>query len=207
MIHLEDCRDTLKRNLEYHYILCSPPDYDEVGLDPKKDSYSIFLQTWIPLLQPKNNFISICMTDRKSDGIIYSKHIDVIQTMKENNWHLKTHKLWIKSTGINMFRLNYMHLMTFKRDKSKANLTRDFKPDVFVMDKSYRYNGYGYGMPLDICSLLINEHTNENEIVYDPFMGSGTTAIASILNKRKYLGSEIKEEYYNLCQQRITEMN
>lgn len=37
----------------------------------------------------------------------------------------------------------------------------------------------------------------KNDLVYDPFMGYGTTASVCIENKRNYLGSEIIEEYYN----------
>tara|TARA_Y100001935_G_scaffold190646_1_gene158872 strand:- start:308 stop:481 length:174 start_codon:yes stop_codon:yes gene_type:complete len=50
---------------------------------------------------------------------------------------------------------------------------------------------------------MIENHTNENDVVYDPFMGSGTTAIAALEVGRNYLGSEINEEYYNLCKKRI----
>ena len=115
MIYLEDCRETLKRNIVYDYVLTSPPDYNEVGLNPKKDSYIQFLDTWVPLVNPRKNLISICITDRKSDGTIYEKHIDVIRTMEKNNWKIKTHKIWVKGLGINMFRLNYMHIMTFMK--------------------------------------------------------------------------------------------
>ena len=49
----------------------------------------------------------------------------------------------------------------------------------------------------------VNTWTNENDIVYDPFMGSGTTAkIAHILN-RKWLGSEISKEYINIAEERL----
>ena len=105
MIYNEDCRNTLDRDLSYDYVLCSPPDYKEVGLNPKTDSYSDFLETWIPKLKPNNNLVSICITDRKGDGTIYSKHIDVIDTMKKYGWSLKTTKVWAKSLKINMFRL------------------------------------------------------------------------------------------------------
>lgn len=45
--------------------------------------------------------------------------------------------------------------------------------------------------------------TNENELVYDPFMGSGTTAkVAEILN-RKWIGSEISDEYVAICKERL----
>tara|TARA_Y100001980_G_C14237520_1_gene87481 strand:- start:371 stop:544 length:174 start_codon:yes stop_codon:yes gene_type:complete len=50
---------------------------------------------------------------------------------------------------------------------------------------------------------MIENHTNENDVVYDPFMGSGTTAIAALEVGRDYLGSEINEEYYKLSINRI----
>jgi DNA modification methylase len=45
--------------------------------------------------------------------------------------------------------------------------------------------------------------SNENDIVYDPFMGSGTTAKMSILNNRNWIGSEISSEYCNIIEERI----
>ena len=50
---------------------------------------------------------------------------------------------------------------------------------------------------------MIENCTKENDVVYDPFMGSGTTAIAALEVDRNYLGSEINEEYYKLCNNRI----
>jgi site-specific DNA-methyltransferase (adenine-specific) len=56
---------------------------------------------------------------------------------------------------------------------------------------------------------LANDHiiswSNENDLVYDPFMGSGTTAKMAILNNRKYIGSEISEEYCKIIETRIKE--
>ncbi|MBQ9202185.1 MAG: site-specific DNA-methyltransferase [Bacteroidales bacterium] len=42
-----------------------------------------------------------------------------------------------------------------------------------------------------------------NDIVLDPFMGSGTTAIAALKNRRKYIGYEISEEYVKIANNRI----
>lgn len=47
--------------------------------------------------------------------------------------------------------------------------------------------------------------TNEYDIVYDPFIGSGTTAKVSILNNRRWLGSEISKEYVDVANQRLGE--
>jgi site-specific DNA-methyltransferase (adenine-specific) len=46
--------------------------------------------------------------------------------------------------------------------------------------------------------------SNENDLVYDCFMGSGTTAKMSILNNRKFIGSELSKEYYEIALNRIS---
>jgi DNA modification methylase len=45
--------------------------------------------------------------------------------------------------------------------------------------------------------------TRENDIVLDPFIGSGTTAMSSILLKRRFIGFEREEEYYKIATERI----
>lgn len=47
--------------------------------------------------------------------------------------------------------------------------------------------------------------SNPSDVVYDPFMGSGTTAKVAINTGRKYLGSEISVEYYQICLKRINQ--
>lgn len=55
---------------------------------------------------------------------------------------------------------------------------------------------------------LANDHiiswSNEGDLVYDPFMGSGTTAKMAILNGRKYIGSEISSDYCAIAEHRIS---
>ena len=45
--------------------------------------------------------------------------------------------------------------------------------------------------------------SNEGDLVYDCFMGSGTTAKMALLNNRKYIGSEISKEYVDIANKRI----
>jgi len=63
--------------------------------------------------------------------------------------------------------------------------------------------------PATFPEQLANDHiiswSNENDLVYDPFMGSGTTAKMAILNNRKYIGSEISAEYCKIIEARIKE--
>ncbi|WP_374962835.1 DNA methyltransferase [Mycoplasma sp. CSL10166] len=50
---------------------------------------------------------------------------------------------------------------------------------------------------------LILTHTNKNDIIFDPFMGSGTTAIAFINTKRIYIVGEIDKTYFEKSVERI----
>ncbi len=54
---------------------------------------------------------------------------------------------------------------------------------------------------------LANDHiiswSNESDLIYDPFMGSGTTAKMAIKNNRNWIGSEISEEYCSIIEQRV----
>jgi len=56
---------------------------------------------------------------------------------------------------------------------------------------------------------LVKDHiiswSNENDLVYDCFMGSGTTAKMAKLNNRNYIGSEISEEYCKIIEQRLND--
>lgn len=59
--------------------------------------------------------------------------------------------------------------------------------------------------PVGLMQTLIENSTEKGEVVLDPFMGSGTTAIACIRSGRRYLGYEIDKEYYNVLTRRINE--
>jgi site-specific DNA-methyltransferase (adenine-specific) len=64
--------------------------------------------------------------------------------------------------------------------------------------------------PAPFPEQLANDHiiswSNENDLVFDPFMGSGTTAKMCIINNRNYIGSEISIEYCNIIEKRIKQV-
>ncbi|WP_405101688.1 DNA-methyltransferase [Oceanobacillus sp. FSL H7-0719] len=57
--------------------------------------------------------------------------------------------------------------------------------------------------PVELPEFFIKAFSNENDVVLDPFIGSGTTAIAAINTNRNYIGFELEEEYYDLANERI----
>jgi DNA modification methylase len=57
--------------------------------------------------------------------------------------------------------------------------------------------------PLKLFKYLVEVSSNEGDLIIDPCMGSGTTAIACMETKRNFIGFELNEEYYNKCMNRI----
>ena len=58
--------------------------------------------------------------------------------------------------------------------------------------------------PEELAQDHIISWSNEGDLVYDPFMGSGTTAKMAILNKRNWIGSEISSEYCKIIEKRVS---
>ena len=56
---------------------------------------------------------------------------------------------------------------------------------------------------LDLIISLILRHSNENDIVLDPFIGGGTTAVACINSNRNFVGFEMDKNYYQVALNRI----
>ena len=59
--------------------------------------------------------------------------------------------------------------------------------------------------PLYIIENLIKNSSNEGDLVFDPFLGSGTTAIACKKLNRNFIGTEINEDYYKMSLERIND--
>lgn len=98
-------------------------------------------------------------------------------------------------------------IRTDRKEKRKGKVVKDLKPLMNIWDYS---NGTIYKEhPASFPEILCNDHiiswSNENDLVYDCFMGSGTTAKIALLNNRKFIGSEISEEYCKIAETRIKE--
>lgn len=57
--------------------------------------------------------------------------------------------------------------------------------------------------PIKLIENIIKIHSNEGELVLDPFMGSGTTAISALNTGRNFIGFELDKKYYDILSERI----
>ena len=106
------------------------------------------------------------------------------------------------------------------RSKDGTLVERQQKPtpDFSPRNNIWKYNtGKGYTTKDDFAfehpamypEMLAQDHirtwSNENDLVLDPFMGAGTTAVISKDTNRNFIGFEIDESYYNVSQRRLKE--
>ena len=66
-----------------------------------------------------------------------------------------------------------------------------------------RENEHRAAFPVQLPQCLISQFTSPGSLILDPFMGSGTTAIAAIRAKRNFIGFELNKEYYDKACKRI----
>lgn len=88
------------------------------------------------------------------------------------------------------------------KDKIKGNIW------YFSTGKNHStQDNIAFKHPAIFPEALANDHiiswSNESDIVFDPFMGSGTTAKMAMLNNRKFIGCELSENYCEIIRERL----
>ena len=61
--------------------------------------------------------------------------------------------------------------------------------------------------PVELLEWLIKTYTNENEVVMDNTMGSGSTGVACVNTNRRFIGIELEKKYYDIAVKRLSEVN
>ena len=98
---------------------------------------------------------------------------------------------------------------TFRKTNHNKTLVKEYgeRFNVWHMP-SEKKNKTGH--PAVFPEQLVTDHiiswSNENDVVLDPFLGSGTTAIACVKTNRRYIGFELSEKYFEIACQRLDEV-
>lgn len=77
------------------------------------------------------------------------------------------------------------------------------KENIWEIPVAQNKTGHPAVFPQQLAEDHIISWSNDGDIVYDPFMGSGTTALAAINQNRNWIGSEISSEYADMANRRI----
>lgn len=89
-----------------------------------------------------------------------------------------------------------------------ANFERGTMDDVWNIKRERKVvDSHSAVFPTKLVHTIIQNFSNEGDLVYDPFMGTGTTAIVAKKLKRNYIGSEITKQYFDIINERLDEIN
>jgi DNA modification methylase len=108
-----------------------------------------------------------------------------------------TRELWDRLAEILQFNIPYASIaQTFNPQMGYTDVWDDidFREDDRVHPTQ---------KPVRLIERLVKASTNPNDIILDPFIGSGTTAIACLREHRHFIGFELNKEYYNKACERI----
>ena len=221
-IYLEDCLETMERmpNLSIDYCVTSPPynisntslgKYKEYTDNMKEDEYFENQKKVIEeLLRVTKNhiFYNVQMVS----GNKFALHRLIGHFYK----NIKEVLIWQKhgqpAISEKVFNSSFEYIIVFsnnnpdKRYFEDANFERGTQPNIFKILNSHS-NKYAdihkAVFPLDLPRYFMMNFGKVSDIWYDPYFGTGTTGVGALLEKRRYIGSEISEQYKNLAEKRL----
>lgn len=97
------------------------------------------------------------------------------------------------------------HLVDFKKQPKRYDTDKVQPSDILEFNVVPNRNGklHPTQKPIELMEWLIKTYTNENDLVLDNCMGSGSTGVACVNTNRKFIGIELDENYFNIAKERI----
>ena len=139
--------------------------------------------------------------------------IDMLNTFTDIGFHFIKSLIWNKGNKImgQYYMSQYEYILFFRKGKGKKINNCGTSDILSISNKKTKdkdgKNIHDTEKPVELMEVLVNNSSQENELVLDPFMGVGSTGIACIKNKRNFIGIEIDENYFNIAKSRLEEFN
>ena len=135
--------------------------------------------------------------------------LDYFVKKKKCNWNILS---WHKTNPIpacgNKYLTDTEFILFFREKGVKVYGSFDTKRTWYATplnQSDKKKYGHPTVKPLSILENLVVNSSQEGNIVFDPFMGSGSTGVACLNTNRNFIGIELDEGYFNIAQNRIEE--
>ena len=202
-----DCLEVMKGipDKSVDLVLTDPPynagrEYDNDNLS--ETQYEIFV----------NNFLSECkrvLTDRGGLVVIIGvKYQKPITMWLFNNMNYCWEFCWWKSNGMLNGKAtfsNFEKVLWFSKNEGVYYRQKPEYTDVWNIPIRPQTNDFGHPTPKDIKGInrILHLLSKKDNVVLDPFLGSGTTAVACKELGRNFIGIEISPEYCKIAETRL----
>ena len=223
-VYFEDCVEGMKERVDNDSVDCvitDPPygiEYEQRRAGDTENEYKPTVESdgLDDATELWRKFLSEVARVLKPDGHAYvfgpPLERDIFLPLIKENLDFKNPLVWVKSNHtLTAFHRNY----AFKyedvyfavSDDERARDLSEFSPNVLEHAKPDTSDyDHPTEKPVGLIEDLLTNSTREGDRILDPFMGSGTTAVAAIQNDREYVGFEVDEDNYrSVIERRIGE--
>ncbi|WP_081794293.1 DNA methyltransferase [Mycoplasmoides pirum] len=223
-IYNKNCLDIINSMIKQNFIvdaIITDPPYNvskknnfktigRLGVDfgkwDKNFNQTLWLNNIGKILKPGGSII--IFNDWKNLGIISQELVkenfeikDLLRWIKPNPMPRNVDRRYVPDYEFALWAIKKKGSWTFNKKLDKFYL----KPEFICPSVSSKKRIHPTEKPLILMEEIIKIHTNEGDIVFDPFSGSGSTLVAANKLNRFYIGSEILKSYYNKSIKRIKE--
>ena len=212
-IYNEDCLEGMKRISDgsVDLIVTDPPYLINYSRHVKGHRFeNKILNDNNPELISK--YIKECYRILKNNSAMYMftshKTVDFFKQELENTgFNVKNMIIWDKQRqgmGDTSTVFGFQYELIFFVSKGQPKIRGKRLSDIWSFPKVVGRNKVHQNQkPIELIERCVTKHSNEGDVVFDGFMGSGTTAIACINTNRNYIGFELDEGYYKASIERI----
>jgi len=228
-LYNEDCLKTLERieTGSVDLMLTDIP-YGTTACEwDKLPNLAIMWLEWERILKPNGAWVFTCQQPVTSELVIFKYEIIWDKVLHSNPLIGNIQPLRIHENILVFYRqqptYNPQKIKGRIRTKGKVhksetkgetiiyangNETGENNPTSIVTISNANKNGVFHPTqkPLDLFRYLISTYSNENDLVFDGYSGSGTTAAACLKEKRRFIGSELSKEYFDLSVKRLEQI-
>lgn len=143
---------------------------------------------------------------------IMTNHINLQETLNtatECGFHFIKSLIWDKGNKImgQCYMSQFEYILFFRKGKHKKINNCGTSDIISIPNKKTKdkngNNLHDVEKPVRLMEVLIENSSNEEDSVLDPFMGIGSTGIACMNLNRKFIGIELDENYFNIAKNRI----
>ena len=141
----------------------------------------------------------------------------IIQLAQKHGFYYKTTGIWHKKNpmprNMNLHFINsteaWIYFVYKKKTGTFNNEGRaihDFFETSVTPAGERRFGKHPTQKPVQLLEQFVLLLTNEGDVVFDPFTGSGSSGVAALLHNRKFIGSELSEHYCDISNKRLQQV-
>jgi len=130
---------------------------------------------------------------------------DMLNETRKAGFQLHNLLVWEKNncTPSQYYMKNCEYVLFLRKGKAKWINNIGGSKTVHQFDNIIGKKTHPCEKPTELLSFYINNSSKIADIVFDPFMGTGNTGVASLQSERKFIGVEIDKEYFSISEEKL----